>query len=311
MAEEHLVAQILKLKGGYRVSLTSFIKNKEVRGLFANEFKKPRGKIIGEIRAPPLTNHFGLVGTAFDYLMRFYLKYHNPEAKEKRWVAEISCKLTEVNPTVHRKAEKNLKFAKNAYSEFLKNGVLSEDILKSAILLAQLDPIYRAGYIDENMGIVDKDDIQDLRNLISLVNIEDFKANSYCLLNPTFNEGSVLVGGADADIVIDNQIIDIKTTKKLEMGREMFNQIIGYYILGKIGGIGEDKIDGPNINKIGFYFSRYGIKHMYNVEEIINFDSLSNFIDKFENKAKELFPISEIGDKVDEKKYEIIKHSIK
>jgi len=284
------------------VSLTSFIKNNEVRKLFADEFKKPRGKIPGEIKAEPVTNHYALIGTAFDYLMRFYLKHHYPEAIEKRWVAEISCKLTEVNPSVHKKAVKNLKFAKDAYSKFLKNGVLNEDILKSAILLAQLDPIYRAGYVDENMGIVDEDDIQDLRNLISLVNIEDFKADSYCLLNPTFNEGSILVGGADADIVIDNQLIDIKTTKKLEITREMFNQIIGYYVLGKIGGIGrEEKIDVSNINEIGFYFSRYGIKCMYKAEEIIDFNSLPNFIDKFKDKAKNLFPVSEIDDKVDEK----------
>ena len=271
------------------MSLTSFIKNKEVRKLFANEFKKPRGKIIGEIKAPPLTNHFGMVGTAFDYLVRFYLKYHNPKAKEQTWIAEISCKSTEVNPSVHKKAVKNLKFAKDAYSKFLKNGVLNEDILKSAILLAQLDPIYRAGYVDENMGIVDKDDIQDLKNLISLVNIEDFKVDSYCLLNPTFNEGSMLVRGADADVVIDNQMIDIKTTKKLEISREMFNQIIGYYVLGKIGGIGKEQIDISNINEIGFYFSRYGIKYMYNVKEIINFDSLPIFIDEFKDKANELF----------------------
>ena len=274
------------------MSLTSFIKNKEVRELFANEFKKPRGKIAGEIKAPPLTNHFGMIGTAFDYLVRFYLKYHNPKAKEHTWVAEISCKLTEVNPSVHKKAVKNLKFGKDTYSKFLKNGVLNEDILKSAILLAQLDPIYRAGYVDENMGIVDKDDIQDLRNLISLVNIEDFKVDSYCLLNPTFNEGSMLVRGADADVVIDNQMIDIKTTKKLEISREMFNQIIGYYVLGKIGGIGKEQIDISNINEIGFYFSRYGIKYMYNVEEIINFDSLPIFIDEFKDKAKELLSVS-------------------
>lgn len=56
------------------MSLTSFIKNKEVRELFTNEFKKPRGKIIGEIKSPPLTNYFGMIGTAFDYLMRFYYK---------------------------------------------------------------------------------------------------------------------------------------------------------------------------------------------------------------------------------------------
>ncbi len=50
---------------------------------------------------------------------------------------------------------------------------------------------------------------------------------------------------------------------------------------------------------------------MYDVKDIINFDSLPGFIDKFKDKAKELFPVSEIDDKVDEKIYKIIKHSMK
>ncbi|MEA2003750.1 MAG: hypothetical protein U9O53_02195, partial [archaeon] len=257
------------------------------------------------------TNHYGMIGTAFEYLMGFNLKYHNPDVQEKTWVAEASCILTEVNPSVHKKAVNNLNFAKDAYSEFLKDGVFNKDILKGTILLAQLDPIYRAGHIDENMGVVDNNDIQDLRNLISLVNIEDFKVDSYCLLNPTFGEGSVLVGGADADLVIDNQMIDIKTTKKLEVTRKMFNQIIVYYILGYIGGIGAEKIDISNIDKIGFYFSRYEIKYMYDVKDIINFDSLPYFIDILKEKAEESFPVSEISDRMVEKIYEIIKYPMK
>ena len=282
------------------MSLTSFIKNKEVKKLFLDEFKKPKGKIIGEIKAPPITNHYSMIGTAFDYLMRFYLKYYNPKAKEYRWIAENLYKLTETDPafsTIHEKALHNLEFAKNSYLEFLTKGIINDEILKSTILLAQLDPIFRAGYIAENIGNVYKEDIQDLRNLISLVNIEDFKVNSHCLLNPTFNEGSLLVGGADCDIVIDNQMIDIKTTKKLDISRDMFNQVIGYYILGAIGGVGinngTDKIDISNINEIGFYFSRYGLKYMYKIEEIINLNSLPDFIDKFEGKAKEFMSLDE------------------
>jgi hypothetical protein len=269
------------------MSLTSIIKSKEGRELFSNEFKKPKDKILGDIKAPPLTDHFGLVGTAFDYLMRFCLKYHYPESKDCPWIADLAgCGVPKAGSFAgfHKTRIQNVKFAKKCYFKFLKNGVLNEDIFKSAILLAQIDPFFRALAMDKNIGIVDNDDIQDLRNLISLVNFEDFKVNSYCLLNPTFNEGSTLVGGADTDIVIDHQIIDIKTTKKLEITRDMFNQIIGYYILGKIGGIGEDKIDISNISEIGFYFSRYGIKHMYKVEEIIDFESLPNFIEGFKNR---------------------------
>lgn len=35
-----------------------------------------------------------------------------------------------------------------------------------------------------------------------------------CILNPAFGEAAALVGGADADLMIDNTLIDLKTTKK-------------------------------------------------------------------------------------------------
>ena len=61
--------------------------------MFAKEFKKPRIKIDGGIKAPSVTTRYSLVGTAFDYLMRFYLKYNNPQAEDKQWVAETAATL--------------------------------------------------------------------------------------------------------------------------------------------------------------------------------------------------------------------------
>lgn len=36
-----------------------------------------------DLLAPPLTDHYWLVGTAFDYLLRFYIKFLNPKAIEE------------------------------------------------------------------------------------------------------------------------------------------------------------------------------------------------------------------------------------
>lgn len=332
------------------MSLTSFLKNKDVKEMFAKEFKKPRIKINGDIKAPPITTHYSLVGTAFDYLMRFYLKYNDPQAKDWRWVAELAAIsavnreaqmskegyddpekipsgvpfkliggmyypinlelpdetnfedtksliretddewiLCERNKALATKAKKIIYYSKKVYIEYLSSGIINDRIITASILLAQLDPIFRAGYIDENIGVVDKGDVKDLKNLISLVPLNDFKAKSICLLNPTFGDASGLVGGADADLLIDNQLIDIKTTKKCDISRDMFNQIIGYYILGKIGSIGKRNFDISNVNEIGFYFSRYGIKYLYKVDEIIDENKLPSFIDWFKNRAKDEF----------------------
>ena len=64
------------------MSLTSFIHNKDVRERFRQEFKKPRIAFKKDLLAPPLAKRYDLIGTAFDYLLRFYLKYLNPNAMD-------------------------------------------------------------------------------------------------------------------------------------------------------------------------------------------------------------------------------------
>lgn len=70
-------------------SLTSFIKIPEINQKFNETFPKPIFKEKAKIIAPPLTNNYSLIGIAFDYLMRFFLKHLNPEANEDVWRARI------------------------------------------------------------------------------------------------------------------------------------------------------------------------------------------------------------------------------
>jgi len=298
------------------MSLTSFLKNKDVKDAFKQEFKKPRLKLQGELLAPPLTNHYGLVGTAFDYLLRFYIKQINPNAIEQHWVSEASLHLLEMaqlhdlleipevspvmqklkekiteNPTlsdpiVYKKVKEIIQYSKKVRDEFIKTGKMSSDLYKAVLLLAQVDVIYRAGVVDENLGNVDEKDIEDLKNLISIAKSEYFKAKKICILNPTFGIASQLVGGADCDLVIDDAIIDIKTTKKLDLARNYFNQLIGYYVLYKIGGIDGMPSD-CEIKTLGIYFSRYAYFHFIDVRDIIREDTFPNFIEWFKKRASE------------------------
>ncbi|ADP77741.1 conserved hypothetical protein [Methanothermus fervidus DSM 2088] len=294
------------------MSLTSFIKIKDVRQAFKREFKKPRLKVQRKLLAPPLTNHYGLVGMAFDYLLRFYIKRLNPDAVEHPWVSEVSLQLLErlqllsmftkdeifsddvdtiinpelLDPYVYDKVEEIIEYSKKVYNEFIKTGKMNSDLYRAALLLAQVDLIYRAGVVDKNLGSVDKNDIKDLKNLISIVKPEYFKAKKICVLNPTFGEASQLVGGADCDIVIDDTIIDIKTTKNLELRRDYFNQLIGYYILYKIGGI-DGMPSNYKIKRLGIYFSRHAYLHVFDVKDIIKKDSFPNFVEWFKKRANE------------------------
>lgn len=281
------------------MSLTFFLQIPAVKDLFKNEFPLERPKLTGEIKAIPVTKHYSLVGTAFDYLLRFFLEYKNPNCIAVPWVAEDALIL--LNKTVETNGGKTpdamldvldrinifLLKARKIHGEYLKNGNLDDDLIRTTIVLAQIDVIYRAGKIYSNFDQVDDGDVQDLRNLISLVNPDMFLAKKACYLNPTFGYGSALVSGADADLVIDDTLIDIKTIKLLSFTQNHYNQLIGYYILSKLGMI--NGLEETRISKIGIYFSRHGILHTISTDEIESNPGFPQFVRKFEELAIEKF----------------------
>lgn len=80
------------------------------------------------------------------------------------------------------------------------------------------------------------------------------------VLNPTF-EGSSDVGGADADMVIDGCLIDIKSTVQPKLDSEYLYQVAGYLLL--------DYTDRLNINTLGIYMARQGMLFTWPVSEFL------------------------------------------
>jgi len=179
-------------------------------------------------------------------------------------------------------------YAKKCHKEFLTSGKINENLLKACLLLAQTDVIFRSKRLPFNYGQIDRNDVYDLDILQKIIPVDKFKAEKYIILNPTFGEGSKLVGGADADIIMDGVLIDIKTSKYLEFKREYFDQLIGYYVLTKIGGIDDFK-GTSEINELAVYFSRYAKLVKIKVKEVIDESKLPDFIDWFKARAKREF----------------------
>ena len=167
--------------------------------------------------------------------------------------------------------------------EFAETGRLSRELIGQTLRMSYIDPVLRAGRGVEYIGTdADQLDIEDIEKQFSLIDSKLFKSQNRCLLNPTFDKGSQLVGGADADLIIDDKLIDVKTTKKLELSLSDFCQIIGYLLLHRIGGTsscsGEFKIEQPSI-----YYSRFGYLFLFDVKDFINDKSLNKFTKWFED----------------------------
>ena len=301
------------------MSLTHFVSLPEIRQELEKQFTMPSLKTPDNIRVEPKTKSYGLTGTAFDYLFRFKLRRLNPSALTKRWVAETALnslpqdyddeelkaeskatgipvdilkemfglEIKRQPDSLREKVDRLIKEAKQIYDEYIRLGIMNDEVIRATVHLAQIDPIYRADYVDPNLGQADDIVIQELRELIEIVSDETFISRDHCLLNPTFGDASREVGGADADFIIDGCLVDIKTTKSAKFTRNQFNQLIGYYILHDIGGIDGDY--NLNITTLGVYYSRYGELCTFPVEPLIG-RGYSSFVNWFRKKMKETYP---------------------
>lgn len=258
--------------------MTSFLtSNADVRERFRQQFKKPRLDVQVDLLAPPQSKRFTQVGTAFDYLLRFHVKRLNPDAIERPWVAESGFGWP---LHIERLARDIIEVARKDYSFYLASGDVTDDLLGSALRLAQLDGFRRSGYIDENLGAVHVEDVADLRRLSSIVDPALFAAKSSCHLNPAFGVASMMVGGADADLVLDDLLIEIKTTQKLDFTTAHFHQLMGYVVLNEIN-LESDLC----INKAGVYFARHGYLHTFDLGPILDDPEFPDLVAWFEKKA--------------------------
>lgn len=81
------------------------------------------------------------------------------------------------------------------------------------------------------------------------------------LLNPTF-AGSVDIGGADADLIVENCLIELKTTKKPDFDRKgLLYQLLGYVLL--------DYEDEFGIDEVGVYLARRGLLIRWQLEPLL------------------------------------------
>lgn len=276
------------------MSLTRLLRSDDqIKDLLKTYFDKPRLPPGPEMKAPPKTENYAMIGTAFDYLLRFEVARLNRDKTEKErrggWIAESAINLIP-DPDLQHKAQDMVETARKRRDQYISTGEATGELLRSVIHLARLDPIVRARRGHDRIGSeINPADIDDLHQLLATVPRDEFKAEKRCLLNPDFGSGSMLVGGADADLMIDDTIIDFKTTKKWTVRRRVFDQLLGYYTLMHIDDIRH--VDPkPEVNRLSVYFSRHGKMHNYKIQNLIEKEDFSEFRDKFERRCKDRRP---------------------
>jgi hypothetical protein len=167
--------------------------------------------------------------------------------------------------------------ADRAYSQALEvhwafnvSGSFSSELAQVCIHLALLERVARGGpnfLLQGDFNERYDAEVEDLSRLWSLIPSNQFLADYRCILNPTFGAGSRLTGGADADLIIDNTLVEIKTTTVLALQASYVYQLVGYCLLSLLAASEES---ANEISKIGVYFARHGYLHLMELADVID-----------------------------------------
>lgn len=163
-------------------------------------------------------------------------------------------------------------------------------LIIASIFLARLDIVFRVKsaniadeyfrnnneqtYFSQNVTIDDKQVAANIYEM-ALVFKEIIKQEYWlsAILNPSFGVFSVSVGGADADFIVDDVLVDIKTKDKFTYSAADFAQLFGYAAMARAS--------GKDVNKVAVYFARFGIFTAIDLDDrIVGGDKfLSKFLD--------------------------------
>lgn len=155
-----------------------------------------------------------------------------------------------------------------AVESFIDGQTELADLAPHALFLARLDPVVRVGlqlsgptildlYLEDTIGhrcfgtSDPTPEPQLTDNVVQITGIFNRQLVEMpvdtVICNPAFH----LPGGADADFVLDQTLIDVKSTKDLGYHSADVAQVLGYAALATL--------DDLDIQRVGIYFARYGI----------------------------------------------------
>lgn len=249
------------------MSLTRVVELPVVREFMSRFLANQKMNAGSSLRVPPSAPSPPRIGTAFDYVLRFGLAARGLGIQRGSTVAQEGAErlpgnARRVGLRAVERAERTL--LTSAASELLDRGGA-----EAALVLTAYEICFRAGRADDIGRVPTEEDITELQALHAIVPWAEFKPTTRTLLNPTFGMGSHLVGGGDADLILDDLLIDIKTTNDAKLTPKYLRQLVGYTLLANRYGIDDDPNAGSKIRRVGIYFSRVGRLLQMDLDSII------------------------------------------
>ena len=144
-------------------------------------------------------------------------------------------------------------------------------------VLALYEQCYRANFTDEwqivrlganatleeLIATAPESVFADIASMAELffTNQQEMLAATSVVLNPNFGMSSAQLGGADADLILDGRLIDVKTKTNASVDVVDLWQLLGYAF--------SDCNDEYRIREVGIYFSRHGLQVAWSLDALM------------------------------------------
>ena len=255
------------------MDLSEFVGQSAVRERLDDVVPNQGDRAENQLKVDWQTSNYFLIGGAFDYLLRFWLEHHADTFTAGDWEARRGVEVVvENHPDYESAARDAIDAAEDAAAEFMETGEMNRDLLDAALDLSRLDWTAQSGEPPEDLGEYDGGDIVDCIRLMEVLDECDAMRGSEVHMEPPLGLAGSVVGGAEADAVIDGTLIAAKTTSKATFQAKFWRQLVGYLVLADVHddlweqGIYTDidmEFDGevgmhPDIEEFGVYFARHG-----------------------------------------------------
>ena len=242
-----------------RMSLKTILASPATTAFFKGRVQVPKVDSPLLVRVSRGEGSPQLVGSGFDYALRFGLQARFP-CLARQTAGERGAELGFSFGHSPDDVSNALLEAHNAIEVARKGAAgteLTSDVAAACLRLAAFESIYRSGRPDGFTRHPAATEVAELQALFEIVPWEEFTPEERIHLNPTFGEGSRAVGGADADLVLDDTMIEVKTVARSRLSLAIIRQLLCYAILARRFGLDGDD-SSTEITELGVYFARAG-----------------------------------------------------
>lgn len=255
------------------MSLTNFIKRPRISKAFGKYATKDRTP--GTFKKCPLLvkdalGPRGSAGTSFDYLARFHiarvLRKTEIHVHRRQWISEYVQERLYPNSVEKRLYDIGMNEEWHEYltsAHFEANAYIAGqgDVRWLALTvqyMAHTDLLRRTQMgFNSHFDACGRVAIELIAMLELFDPVEIFQPKKHVYLNPEFVIADK-VGGADADLIVDDRLIEIKTNTKLNVTKSTLLQLAGYVVLHDLAGIKmSDGVHHEPLSSVGIYFARH------------------------------------------------------